>query len=197
MLSVEGFYNRIISPEKRKRAFGKCDNHALRGEVCMENFLSGFGLPDPAPLQKALFEKYGPADRRHKKPEATTNFRVDQCEMLTGADGKPLSHVCTIFVRVDGNGALEVWLGGNVPLDEPVQAWIKTVGSGLGATSAQAPGLSFVLKKGQQESLLSLAKAMKQVVVGRRYSTPSYKYTCPRVADALKELKGVLDGVWT
>ena len=109
----------------------------------MGNFLSSLGLPDPYALQKALFDKYGPADKRKKKAEKTSIFRVDGCEMYTGADGNPLSHVCTMFVEVDGNAGLRVSLNGNVPLDEPVQLWIKTIGSGLGASSAQAPALSF------------------------------------------------------
>jgi hypothetical protein len=163
----------------------------------MGNFISNLGLPNPYPLQKALFDKYGPADKRKKNAEKTSIFRVDGCEIYTGADGNPLSHVCTIFVEVDGDGSLKVRLSGNVPLDQPVQEWIKTIGLSLGASSAQAPALSFMLRKGQQDTLLSLAKAVKRVVVGRKYSTPSFKYTCPRVVGALSELKDVLDSVWT
>ena len=162
----------------------------------MAPFFEDVALVPTHALKRALFDKYGPSDKRIKNIEKATLFRVDGCEMFKGSNGEPLSHVCMIFVEVEGNARVTVRFHGNVPLEGPVQNWISNLGTKLGASVAQAPGLSFKLHKGEQNNLLSLAEAMKGVVVGRSYSTPSFKYTCPRVAGALKDLKDVLDGVW-
>src|SRR5208282_5150548 len=106
----------MLSPLSREAnvgmLFAKANRYAviMSIEVHMGNLLSSLGLPNPYPLQKALFDKYGPADKRKKKAEKTSIFRVDGCEIHTGADGNPLSHVCTIFVEVDGDGSLTVRL---------------------------------------------------------------------------------------
>jgi len=69
--------------------------------------------------RKTLFDEYSPSDRPIKKIENANHFRVDGCEIHTGADRKPLSHVCTIYARVNGDGSLKVSLTGNGPLEEP------------------------------------------------------------------------------
>jgi hypothetical protein len=79
-------------------------------------FFEGEELTPTHHLQKTLFEEYGPADRRIKKIEKATVFRVDGSEIHRGADGKPLSHVCTIYVHVESQKKLTVSLSGNVPL---------------------------------------------------------------------------------
>ncbi len=162
----------------------------------MAAFFDDVELVPTHALKRALFDKYGPSDKRIKRIENATLFRVDGCEIFKGANGDPLSHVCMIFVEVEDNANLTVRFHGNVPLEGPVQDWIGDFGTKLGASAAQAPGLSFKLKKGEQNNLAKLAQAMNSVVVGRSYSRPSFKYTCPRVAGALRELKGVIDGVW-
>jgi hypothetical protein len=161
------------------------------------SFLMALDGADTYPLRKTLFDEYGPSDRRIKKLEKAVHFRVDGCEAYTGADGNPLSHVCTIFARVADDGSLKVSLSGNVPLEAPVQRWIESVGAACGASSKTRLGLSFSLKKGEQDKLSSLAHAMRDIVGrGRRYSVPSFKYTCPRTSDALERLRGVLDKGW-
>jgi hypothetical protein len=145
-------------------------------------------------LRRALFDQYGPADRRIKKLEKASIFRVDECEIYRGADGKPLSHVCVIFVHVDSETMIKVSLSGNVPLEGPVQDWIRSEDPSL---IKHSPGLSFSLSRGQPEKLETLANAIAAIVSsGRRYSTPSFKYTCPRTASALRNLKKVLDKAW-
>jgi hypothetical protein len=84
-------------------------------------------------------------------------------------------------------------------LEEPVQRWIESEGKGCVETPrpvTRRTGLSLRLLKGQQHKLSSLAQAMNNVVRGRRYETPSFKYTCPRTASGLERLRGVLDKVW-
>ena len=90
---------------------------------------------DTYTLRKTLFGEYGASDRRIKKIEKAIHFRVDECEIYTGADGKPLSHVCTIYALVNDDGSLKVSLCGNVPLETPVQRWIEFIGVGCGASS--------------------------------------------------------------
>jgi hypothetical protein len=163
----------------------------------MGSFLDSLGLPDTRTLQEALFKTYGPSDGRIKKAAKASFFRVDQSQMYTGADGKPLSHVCTMFAEVRGDGGLMITLRGNVPLDSPVQGWIESVGATCGAPAGVRREVSFSVKKGEQNKLGGLAKAMRATVArGRRYSEPSFKYTCPRTATALDHLQDVLDGVW-
>jgi hypothetical protein len=163
----------------------------------MGGFLESLGLPDTRPLQEVLFKEYGPTDGRIKKAEKASFFRVDQSQIHTGADRKPLSHVCTIFAEVKGDGGLTITLRGNVPLEAPVQEWIKSVGASCGSPLGTRRELSFSVKKGEQNKLGGLAQAMRATVArGRRYSEPSFKYTCPRTASALDHLQDVLDGVW-
>jgi len=163
----------------------------------MGGFLESLGLPDTRSLQEALFKEYGPADGRIKKAEKASFFRVDQSQIHTGADGKPLSHVCTIFAEVKGDSGLTITLRGNVPMDSPVQKWIESVGASCGSSAGVRREVSFSVKRKEQNKLGGLAKAMRETVArGRRYSEPSYKYTCPRTASALDHLQDVLDGVW-
>lgn len=150
-------------------------------------------------LRKTLFDEYGPSDRRIKKIDKAIHFRVDVCEGYTGADGNPLSHVCTIYARVNDDGSLRVSLTGNVPLEKPVQRWIESDGKGCVETPTpvtRRTGLSLLLQKGEQHKLSNLAQAMINVVRGRRYETHSFKYTCPRTASGLERLRRVLDKVW-
>src|SRR5260370_42575826 len=90
---------------------------------------------DTYPLRKTLFDEYGPSDRRIKKLEKAIHFRVDECQIHTGADGNPLSHVCTIYALVNDDGSLKVSFCGNVPMETPVQRWIESVGVGCGVSS--------------------------------------------------------------
>ena len=152
---------------------------------------------DTNSLRKTLFDEYGPSDRRIKKVEKAIHFRVDECEIHRGADGKPLSHVCTIYAQVNDDGSLRVSLNGNVPLEEPVQRWIESEGKGYVETAVKPrAGLSLRLQKGDQNKLSSLAQAVLNVIRGRRYETSSFKYTCPRTASGLEHLKKVLDKTW-
>jgi hypothetical protein len=144
------------------------------------------------PLRRALFDEYGPADKRTKKLEKAITFRVDGAEMYRAAGGQPLSHVCSMYVHVENEKKLILNLSGNVPIEGPVIDWLKS-------ERLQKPSgrLSISLEPGNQEKLTRLATAMLAIVEpGRRYFTPSFKYTCPRVADALTRLERLLDKVW-
>ena|ERR1700677_390564 len=58
--------------------------------------------------------------KRVKKLDKIDRFRVDGCELQTGADGQPLSPVCMIFVRTISESELEVELSRNVPMGPSV-----------------------------------------------------------------------------
>lgn len=162
----------------------------------MDNIF-GNALPVKRPLRRALFDEYGPADKRIKNLEKATYFRVDHCELQKGADGQPLSHVCTVNVSTENEDSLEVSLSRNVPKGASVETWIKLNKSEHSDLQWPYTRLVFTVKKGQQGVLLSLAQAIRDIVKpGRRYDTPSYKYTCPLTADALEHLEAVLSKAW-
>jgi hypothetical protein len=148
-------------------------------------------------LRQAFFAKYGPPDRRIKNIEKAIVFRVDECQLQIGADKKPLSHVCLIFVDTEVQSQITVELRGNVPMGASVQQWIGQAGAHYNGTAWPATALSFPLQRGEQDKLSGLAQAIRAIVApGKSYSTASYKYTCPRTANALEALRMFLDHAW-
>jgi hypothetical protein len=160
----------------------------------MQKLFEGDGLTPINRLRKALFDEYGPSDRRIKKLEKASYFRVDECGAMKGSHGNPLSNVCVITVRVETD-LVTVFLSGNVPPDGPVQKWVESVGT---VATRKSGSLSLSLVPGEQDKLSGLAKAMLDTVApGRRYDTPAYKYSCPETASALEHLRKVLDSAWS
>ena len=164
----------------------------------MAHFFKDEDLALRRPLRQALFEEYGSADRRIKNIEKVLNFRVDDCQHQVGADKQPLSHVCTIFVYAEDETKITVSLNRNVPMGDLVLLWIAQTGAVYHNDSSwPATQLSFSLQEGEQDKISGLAEAIRAIVApGKRYSTPSYKHTCPRTADSLDKLRACLDRVW-
>ena len=153
--------------------------------------------PNKYPLRQTLLDEYGVADKRIKKVEKATYFRVDSCQGYDGADGQPLSHVCTIFVDATDESTIKVSLNRNVPMSETVSGWTFQNEGHYNGLQWPYTRLECSVKKGQQHILLTLAQSIQDIVKpGRQYNTPSYKYSCPRTAGALEHLKLILDKAW-
>jgi len=147
------------------------------------------------PLRQALFNEYGSPDRRVKKIEKITRFRVDVCRSSTGANGGPLSSVCTIWATAKSESELDLHLNGSLPLDGAVEAWIDSVGKTI--VTGRKDALSLSLRAGDQKRLSSLAKAMRERAASRQpYTYASHGNSAREIARGLEKLQQVLDTVW-
>jgi hypothetical protein len=163
------------------------------GETHMTSLLQGQNL-SAYPLRQALFDVYGSPDRRVKNIEKITRFRVDACQLAKGADGNPLSSVCTIWATVESESKLNLHLSGSIPLDGAVKEWIDSVGNGA---SIGQNALSLSLKLGNQDRLSGLATAMRARAGSRQtYTYASHGHSAREIADGLEHLRKVLDTVW-
>jgi hypothetical protein len=148
------------------------------------------------PLRQALFDEYGFPDRRVKNIERMTKFRVDVKQSAKGADGNPLSSICTIWVKVETEDQITVDLGGSLPLDGAVKVWTDSMDPVIAREYRGA--LSLSLHSGNQGTLASLAKAMR-ARNGRNqppYTAASHPFSSQETAQGLDKLKKVLDAVW-
>ena len=75
-------------------------------------FLKPANLTPIYHLQRVFLDEYGSPDKRVKKFENVTRFRVDVCELANGADGNPLSSVCTILATDKSESEVAVHLDG-------------------------------------------------------------------------------------
>ena len=145
-------------------------------------------------LKQLLFEKYGGfADKRIKHLESGSKFIVDdRSGKDVGADRRLYSNFCMIFADVMSADEVRVSLSGNVPTSQAVRDWASS------HNAVQAGNtLDIQISKGQQSALRSLAKAIRAITArGAKYDVKSYKYVCPRTADSLEKLAGVLDSAW-
>lgn len=149
-------------------------------------------------LKQYLFEEYGGfADRRIKRLEKGYSFIVDdRNEEDVGANGQLYSYFCMIFAKVRAGDQVGLTLHGNVPLSPAIHTWIKTTGAAY-SESAFGKSLGLQVKVGEQNRLIELAKHVRAVVApGARYDVASYKYVCPRTAQALERLAGLLNKAW-
>jgi len=148
------------------------------------------------PLRQALFDEYGFRDRRFKSIEKMIEFRVDVKQSAKGADGNPLSSICTIWVRVETEEQLKVHLSGSLPLGGAVKAWIDSMDPAI--VKEHKGSLILSLHPGTQGALGSLAKAMR-ARNGRNqppYTAPSHPFSSQETAQGLEKLQKVLDTAW-
>jgi hypothetical protein len=161
----------------------------------MSQLFEGDGLTPILHLQKMLFDEYGSPDRRVKKFEKVKRFRVDGCQLATGADGHPLSSVCVIWATVKAESDIEVHLSGSIPLDGAVAEWIRTDGKTI--VKDQKHALALSLRPGEQTKLSTLAIAMNTRAASRRpYVYASHGYSALEIARSLERLHHVLDIIW-
>jgi hypothetical protein len=148
------------------------------------------------PLRQALLEEYGFPDRRVKNIEKMVRFRVDIKQSAKGADGNPLSNICTIWVKVEAEEQVTVDLSGSLPLDGAVRAWIGSMDPAIVKESKGS--LSLSLRPGAQRALTSLAKALR-ARNGRGqppYAAASHPFSSQETAQGLEKLQEILDAVW-
>lgn len=144
------------------------------------------------PLRRALFAKYGYPDKRTKKIESMSRFRVDFEQHRTGADGQPLGGVCSIFVDASNETvftsaksvSLTITLAHTVPTGETIVSWMRSNGV-PGGSSAPMRGLLCIHVTGADiDKLLGLAAAIRS----ERRQSPSDYYSYPLTANALVAL---------
>jgi len=161
----------------------------------MKSLFEDNGLLPIYRIQKAFFDEYGSPDKRIKKFEKVTRFRVDACELAKGADGNPLSSVCTIWATVKSEAEIAVHLSGSLPLDGAVKEWIDSTGKSI--VKGQKGSLTLSLNPGDQTKLASLAKAMRtRAASGEPYKSASHGNSAVEIAQALEHLQKVLDIAW-
>jgi len=164
-------------------------------EIDFDNFGGGHGLIPVLHVQKVLFDEYGSEDRRIKKYDKVTRFRVDECKSMKGADGNSLSCVCEIWATVESESQITVHLSGSLPLDGAVEAWINSDGKSI--VTGQKSSLTLMLHSGDQAKLPSLAKAMRARAASRQpYFYASHGNSALEIARGLEHLQKVLDSVW-
>jgi hypothetical protein len=165
------------------------------GDALMESLFGGDGLIPIYRLQKVFFDEYGSPDKRVKKFENVTRFRVDVCELAKGADGNPLSSVCTIWATVKSESEIAVHLSGSLPLDGAVKEWIDSTGKSI--VKGQTASLTLSLNPGDQAKLASLAKAMRTRAASREpYKAASHGNSALEIAQGLEHLQKVLGSAW-
>jgi hypothetical protein len=163
------------------------------GKTHMTNLFEGQNV-SAYPLRQALFDEYGSPDRRYKDITKIPLYRVDACQSAKGADGNPLSSVCTIWATVESESQLNLHLSGSIPLDGTVKEWIDSVGK-IAVIGQNA--LSLSLKPGNQDKLSGLATAMRARAASRlQFTYASHGHSAREIADGLEHLRKVLDTVW-
>ncbi|MER9210075.1 hypothetical protein [Mesorhizobium sp. M0771] len=145
-------------------------------------------------LKQALFDEYdGFFDKRIKKLDSGDFFLVDD---RGGGDHDARKRLflwfCSMTLRVTRGDAVELYLSGDVPKSNEVNALLDDM-----QTEGHYGRPTIVIEKGEQGVLMDLAQAFAAIVArGKRYPTPSYKYVCPRTAKSLVRLKNALDKAW-
>jgi len=148
------------------------------------------------PLRQALFDEYGFPDRRVTNIEKMTRFRVDIKQSAKGADGNPLSSICTIWVKVETEEQITVLLSGSLPLDGAVKVWIDSMDQSIVKESKGS--LSLSLRPGIQGTLGGLAMALR-ARNGRNqppYTAASHPFSSQETAQGLEKLQTVLASLW-
>jgi len=140
-------------------------------------------------LKQALFDRYN-RDRRRKTLPSHSVFCVDdRNERDIASDGSLYGYFCEIFVDVANEPIVEVRMSGNLPIGPEVKAWVPKANAVL--TENPRRTLEFSVGPGEERKLIELAAAIEMIIT-RRYDTPSFKYVCPRTAKSLRLLAELL-----
>ncbi|CAN7529420.1 hypothetical protein LJR143_003597 [Pseudoxanthomonas sp. LjRoot143] len=147
-------------------------------------------------LKQRLFDEYGFADKRYRKLSSSDLFAVDGRRPTDfAADGQLYGWFCSVFVDTTDAPAIKLRFANNIPESPQILAWVKR----YAATYQGAPHqvLEVRIEPSQQHRLVELAEAFEDIVKpGRSYPVRSFKYTCPRLAAALRRLEKVLSDCW-
>ena len=146
------------------------------------------------PLKSHLLKAYGGfADKRIKNLDKGNCFIADDRSRTDFAADKNLyPWFCKIFVSVVAPAVVEVLLAGNVPSGGEVSAWVAKHKARLRSNSKDSMTIS--VSSDEEVCLEELAEAFRSIVRpgAPRYKEPSYKYVCPRTAQSLEKLAGIL-----
>lgn len=145
-------------------------------------------------LKQILFNAYGGfADKRIKNLDKGTLFIVDdRTPSDDDAAGKLFLWFCQILAEVIDGDTVKVILRGDVPEGPLVAKWFEQHGS-----AKSNFGLEFVVRRGTEAELGGLVASFRAIVrPGATYPVKSYKYVCPRTADAIERLQHLLETTW-
>lgn len=148
----------------------------------------------PYKLREYLYYHYGSfADKRIKRIEKGRTFIGDTRDNGgIASDGSLYGWFCGIFVNVDSDEEVLVTLSGNIPRSSSVDVIFEKLGA-----LPSASRIEFAINKERVPILHELADKIASIVApGQRYSTPNYKYMCPRTAESLRKLAGYLEEYW-
>jgi len=148
-------------------------------------------------LKQVLFNEYGGfTDKRIRNLEIGSRFTIDnRRESDISQSGKLYSSFCGMYADVLSPEQVEVILRGKVPVGEEVIRWVEN--NDCDTEGRNEPFLSFIVDKGNEQILESLAKAIEAIIAPhKRYTVKSYKHVCPETAASLRRLMSVLKRAW-
>lgn len=144
-------------------------------------------------LKQILFNEYdGFSDKRIKNLKKGNTFIVDELDSsdFGSASQQLLGGRCRVFLKVNDTAEIELSLTKSVPLDDNVRKIIQDTG-GIIEKSGVDDLVKILIDLKKLDVLSSLATAFEQIIK-KPYSEPSFKYSCPKTATALRRLKKVL-----
>ncbi len=150
-------------------------------------------------LKRHLFDAYnGFADKRIKDLSKCDRFIVDdRTDDDIASNGKLYGYFCMMFATVISENEIELSLVGNIPESPRVREWITE--NAAKEDSSYQHRLEITVTPRNTRALTELAKRVAAITArgAPRYSVPSYKYVCPRVARSLNKLATTLAKYWT
>ena len=144
-------------------------------------------------LKQALLDEYGGfADGRIKNIDRGDRFIIDdRTDRDVGADRALYSYFCSMFLDVIDPHRVEIWLTGNIPMNQEIADWISE------NADQERARTRIIVTPDNVEGLADLAEAIRRIVRrGATYDVASYKYVCPRTARSLDRVRGVLGRHW-
>jgi hypothetical protein len=151
-------------------------------------------IGDGRALKRALLAEYGHfADKRIRNIDRASPFLVDDRDQGgLASDGHLYGWFCGVTADVLNDDKVLVTLHGQIPQGDAVQAWMTMYGAEI-SRPFHSDRMTFEVGRGDAGKLSELADAFISIVKPpARYNEPSYKYACPRAADALRRLHRVL-----
>ncbi|QAY77577.1 hypothetical protein [Sphingosinicella sp. BN140058] len=145
-------------------------------------------------LKQALLDTYGGfADGRIKKIDVGDRFIVDKRTLNDiAADSNVYGWFCSMFLEVKQSEEVILTML-NIPESAAVRAWLDRYGEPFARY-----GFKTRVARGEQGRLIELAELIEAITApGNRYDVKHYKYSVPRVVDALHTLQAALTKGWS
>jgi hypothetical protein len=144
-------------------------------------------------LKRALLDVYGTfADKRITNIDRGDRFIIDgRTDSDIASDGNVYGWFCSMFLVVAAGDQVALTLI-NLPMSSGVEAWLKEHAEPIGRGGYRIP-----IARGKQGMLSGLSERVSAITArGKRYDVPSYKYSVPRVVEALERVQRALDCGW-